>query len=289
MGQKREEARAAKEWSESDKIRDDLKNMGVELFDKEKMWRAKGGMSGVIIGYRGSAGPTDLEICTLVVQREKARQSGDFGTADMIRDELKKVGVEVSDKEKVWRVTDGRGGRVPSWDTLVDGSRADSGQFQITTSLQHSIPRHDTQQVGLSSTFDLQNQIVQAALANSQNPATAVRTLQLLQQAATECQLVSKPQWGGLTTCEPKPDPELEEALNFCNQCKASGHYVADTEIMWLVKLREKFRQSKDFASADRLRNSMKNSLGVELFEKEKRWSLNDGRQGSIPLWNSIV
>jgi len=113
--QQREQARANKDFTRSDEIREELKTMGVEVFDKEKMWRSTSGASGVILGYHARGGPTDLEITTLVVQREKVRQSGDFGTSDMIRNELRAVGVEIYDKEKIWKASDGRQGPVPTW------------------------------------------------------------------------------------------------------------------------------------------------------------------------------
>lgn len=113
--QQREQARSVKDFARSDEIRDELKSLGVEIYDREKMWRAKNGASGVIMGYHGPNGPTDLEINTLIIQREKARQINDFSTGDMIRDELKAVGVEIFDKEKIWRTKDGRQGTVPGW------------------------------------------------------------------------------------------------------------------------------------------------------------------------------
>jgi hypothetical protein len=119
--QQREQARAQKDFARSDEVRDELKALGVEVFDKEKMWRAKNGLAGCIIGFSAEGVATDLEITTLVVQREKARQSSDFGTADMVRMELRAAGVEIYDKEKVWKVADGRQGPVPSWTQIQAG------------------------------------------------------------------------------------------------------------------------------------------------------------------------
>merc|ERR1719262_226053 len=102
--------------------------MGVEVFDKDKMWKSKNGLSGIVIGYRSGGngdkqpgGPTDVEISTIVQQREKARHQSDWTTADMIRDELKQWGVEIYDKDKIWKCSDGRNGMVPSWDQVSAG------------------------------------------------------------------------------------------------------------------------------------------------------------------------
>merc|ERR1712151_409551 len=85
------------------------------------------------------------------------------------------------------------------------------------------------------------------------------------------------------------PSAEAAEALNFMSDCQVTGRRVEENEIEWLVGIREKCRFKKDFSSSDELRNSMRNMLGIELFEKEKRWTIQDGRQGSIPMFNSIM
>jgi len=82
--------------------------------------------------------------------------------------------------------------------------------------------------------------------------------------------------------------PELQKAMEIMQDCTATGRIPQDSEIDWLVGIREKMRQSKDFATADEIRNALRNNLGVELYEKEKRWSTADGRQGFIPLWRDI-
>lgn len=283
--QQREQARASKDWAQSDKLREELKALGVEVFDKEKMWRSKSGSSGVIIGYRGSAGPTDLEISTLVVQRERARQSSDFATGDMIRDELKAVGVEINDRDKTWRCTDGRQGPVPSWSAIQVGV-GEGGPVQQTLMAPPAVQQ---------ATASLQNQVVQAALAAAQNPVSAVRTLQLLQQATASAVPVKGVSRAVTTPVAPGPaavtsptNPEMQEALQFISECQATGRPAQDSEIDWLVSIREKCRQGKDFAAADELRNALRSSLGVELYEKEKKWAANDGRQGIIPMWNAL-
>mmetsp|Transcript_35658 Transcript_35658/g.76037 ORF Transcript_35658/g.76037 Transcript_35658/m.76037 type:complete len:103 (-) Transcript_35658:124-432(-) len=80
---------------------------------------------------------------------------------------------------------------------------------------------------------------------------------------------------------------EAQEAVNFISQ--SQGRMLSDQEIEWLVGMRERVRQNKDFSSSDELRNLMRNALGIELLEKEKRWQASDGRQGVIPLWTSLA
>jgi len=261
----RETARSMKDFAKSDKLRDELAALGIDVFDKDKMWRSQDGRCGVIIGYRGDAGPSDIEISTLVVQREKARKAADYATADLIRSELKEVGVEIFDRDKTWRCRDGRCGPVPSWDHM---------EGNVNPSL--ALPGH----CRVSS--DVQGQIIQLALNNAADPVTAARTLHLLQSVAgpKKCvQVCSAPAPSG---------PEFQESLAFCSQCKATGRTPTDAEIQWLVEAREQMRFKKAYANADTLRESMK-GLGIELVEKEKRWSCNDGRQGSIPMFGSFA
>jgi len=82
--------------------------------------------------------------------------------------------------------------------------------------------------------------------------------------------------------------PEFQQAMQIMAECASSGRVAEDSEVEWLIGIREKLRYKKDFQSADDMRNSLRNSMGVELYEKEKRWATADGRQGTIPLWNSL-
>jgi len=325
--QQREQARSVKDFARSDEIRDELKSLGVEIYDREKMWRAKNGASGVIMGYHGPNGPTDLEISTLIMQREKARQINDFATGDMIRDELKAVGVEIFDKEKKWTTKDGRQGTVPGWTsggaggTAVTTSGGAGGANGLLPQLQTQLQSPRTTLVasnggataaaaalnpGNIAINVLQAQVVQAALAASTTPEGAVRTLQLLNLAAgafNEPVVIHQAVTPAPATIPaPKsnkppatapgtapPSAEATEAMNFMAESQSTGRQVQDAEIEWLVGIREKCRFKKDFSSSDELRNAMRNMLGIELFEKEKRWTIPDGRQGTIPMFNSVM
>mmetsp|Transcript_98075 Transcript_98075/g.311023 ORF Transcript_98075/g.311023 Transcript_98075/m.311023 type:complete len:429 (+) Transcript_98075:63-1349(+) len=319
----REQARAAKDWTQSDKLREELRALGVEISDRDKMWKSASGAAGVIIGYRGAGGPSDLEISTLVVQREKARHSGDYVTSDMIRNELRAVGVEINDREKVWRSSAGRHGNIPTrGGNQQSGTAAtqavavpQAGAVPTLTLGPAAVAAPATVQ---GSTASLQNQVIQAALAAAQDPANAARTLQLLQQASAgvapavapgvapvmapgvapgvaPVQALVAPQQTLMALPAPvaatpsKPTPECQEAVDFVHSCQATGRSPMDAEIDWLVGLREKFRQAKDFVSADALRNSMRNVLSIQIHEKEKKWVAADGREGVIPMWNTLV
>eukprot|EP00408_Alexandrium_pacificum_P009233 CAMPEP_0171231198 /NCGR_PEP_ID=MMETSP0790-20130122/39781_1 /TAXON_ID=2925 /ORGANISM="Alexandrium catenella, Strain OF101" /LENGTH=406 /DNA_ID=CAMNT_0011697419 /DNA_START=81 /DNA_END=1301 /DNA_ORIENTATION=- len=281
----REQARAQKDFTQADTYREELKALGVDIFDKEKMWRSKMGASGVIIGYRGGAGPTDLEISTLVVQREKARQNNDYNTSDMIRNELRAVGVEIKDREKIWVASDGRQGPVPTWSAVMAGGDTPGfAQGMAAT----------TGGMAASNSNSLRDQVVQAALAAASNPNNALKTLQMLQQVggAPPSAMAPKPtraaQPAQARAAPTATDPECIEAITFVSSCQAAGRAPTDAEIDWLVGLREKFRSQKAFNDADALRQEMRGTLGIELDEKTKQWSCSDGRQGVIPMWSSM-
>jgi len=123
-------AKMARDFDTADRLRDDLRRMGVEVFDKERTWRVGpgggggkgggsfgGGKGGTGHDYRrdddGSA-PCDLDrINSMLAERMRAKMARDFGTADRIRDDLRRLGVEVFDKERTWRIgpSAGMGGK----------------------------------------------------------------------------------------------------------------------------------------------------------------------------------
>ena len=99
-------------------MREQLRAKGVEVFDKTHEWRASDGRHGVIISG-GSSGqavgacePSDTEIIIKIEEREKARAAKDFTTSDRKRDELRAAGVDVFDKQRLWKTNDGRQGRI---------------------------------------------------------------------------------------------------------------------------------------------------------------------------------
>mmetsp|Transcript_94522 Transcript_94522/g.187307 ORF Transcript_94522/g.187307 Transcript_94522/m.187307 type:complete len:442 (-) Transcript_94522:30-1355(-) len=326
----REQARSNKDFTRSDEIREELKQLGVEVYDKEKMWRAKNGASGVIIGWHSKTGPTDLEITTLVVQREKARQSSDWATSDMIRNELRAVGVEIYDKEKVWKVQDGRQGPVPSWQDCQP-CQARGGMVmaspQMTPNMIAALGMQNMS-LAIGGAANLQSQVLQAAIAASKDPASAALTLQLLQQqaaggvaavggqslmgggamASTGAMAGAGAMAGGAMAGRAmggvmaggamattmggvggSQSPEYQKAIEILNDIATSGRAAPDSEIEYLVGVREKLRQAKEFQTADEFRNMLRSTLRIELFEKEKRWQTSDGRQGAIPLWSDIM
>merc|ERR1711865_845345 len=69
------------------------------------------------------------------------------------------------------------------------------------------------------------------------------------------------------------PSGALQEALDWIGHCQATGHQPDDSEITWVVETRERLRHKKDFQGADAVREKLMSTLGVEIIQKENRWS----------------
>lgn len=287
--QQREQARAAKDFARSDSIRDELRGLGAEVYDKEKMWRHQAiGTSGVIIGYLGDGEPTNLEVETLVVQRERARHGKDYAEADMIRNELKARGVEIYDKDKVWKTTSGRSGGIPDWN-IFDGN---GGPPMAPPTVSHN---------AYGAVEMTPQAILRAAIAaQAVNPAATAQILHSLQAIAHAPPM---PLGRGRVPIPAPPAPappaprggghagtsaDVGHALLMARQIQAANRGISDGEIENLVGTREKLRQSRDFAGGDAVRECLR-GLGVEMHEKDKRWSTTDGRHGAIPSWSDLA
>lgn len=95
----RANAREKKDFATSDKIRDEVTGLGVTLEDRsgETGFRVESGVDGSTLVDN---------LMQLVIQiRATARENKDFGTSDMIRDELAKASITLEDRsgETSWR------------------------------------------------------------------------------------------------------------------------------------------------------------------------------------------
>lgn len=113
----REQARQASDYEKADKLREELKQEGVSLFDKEKVWWSTDGHVGIMPSWdtdRGHDQLSDGAIVLLIRERENARGLKDFQRSDSIRASLKKWGVVLYDKTKSYQLGDGRTGSLES-------------------------------------------------------------------------------------------------------------------------------------------------------------------------------
>merc|ERR1712086_952316 len=157
----REQLRHQKQWQQADMVRDQLRQLGVTLDDKDKRWTSSDGKSGAIPTWndienggggggsmpsmpsmmvQGGYAPVQSmmpsmmpeyppmmggmmpapqggsDIDSLVKQREQLRHQKQWQQADMVRDQLRQLGVTLDDKDKRWTGSDGKSGAIPTWD-----------------------------------------------------------------------------------------------------------------------------------------------------------------------------
>mmetsp|Transcript_27655 Transcript_27655/g.87887 ORF Transcript_27655/g.87887 Transcript_27655/m.87887 type:complete len:476 (-) Transcript_27655:384-1811(-) len=259
----RERARASQDFAAADGLRVRLLRMGVEVFDAERTWRANDGRQGVIVTGGGEivhCGLTDTEVQVRVQAREEARAQRDWERADCLRDELRRLGVELVDSEQKWRTTDGR-----------------MGPYALPQQLQWLAP-------GCNS---------EAPAAGA--PGGATETPGIL-QAAQEALARLREQYV-LQQEPPGQPPELygaaagqahaaaaqaqAQAQGAVGQAPAVAPALSDASIQALVAGREAVREGQDFEAADAIRQDLRQH-GVEVWDEQGAWGASDGRQGPI-------
>jgi len=237
----RESCRQARRFAESDAIREELRTMGVELYDKEKEWRCRDGRRGVLF----TAGPqecmfTDQEIVERINDREQARKSKEWERADIIRDELRRAGVELDDKEMCWRTASGRMG-------TYAGNRPRPLAGVTIRKLVAERERLRANQ-DYDAADDLRKQLLSLGVELFDN--------ERLWRTADG-------QQGVIITGGHEVD------------CK-----LTNSEIATRVTEREAARSQKNWAQADAIREELRRQ-GAELLDHQRVWCTTDGRHAS--------
>ena len=125
------QAKKARDFAKADAMRETLRQAGVEVFDRDKVWRAlpppdsaASGAGGPPLAapsknsqlhYRRAEDdhkPVDIRaVEALLDERLNCKMQRNFARADQLRDQLKQMhNVEVHDTERVWHVSRGGGG-----------------------------------------------------------------------------------------------------------------------------------------------------------------------------------
>jgi len=278
----RERARANKQFEEADRLREELKGLGVDLQDKEKLWSQSGsGRRGVILGYQAD-GPTALEVQALVYRRERARQDGDYELGDLIRRELQLHKVNIFDKDKTFKGPNGLSGVVPSWSEVSGGAAAPAAALQakappiVITARPLTVSQNDPRVSAVLA--------IMPELAPLFTVVPAVRGRAALHVAAP----ASMPARSTVPMVSANSGPVSSDAQKALQWIKTKGQgRVKDADIKWLVSLRERVRSHKDFKGADQIREAMR-AVGMDVNDKDKTWSVSDGRSGPIPAWSDV-
>jgi cysteinyl-tRNA synthetase len=258
----RSQSRQDRNFAESDRIYNELSQMGVTVFDREMKWFVGRGGRGRGGAGRGGAGqgrggtfqsgfqrraatrqvytresgdvyPVDVAaVEQLIEQRVALRLSRDFEGADRLRDRLKEeFGVYVVDPELKWYV--GSGARARDRDLYADGERSERRSAQSESAR------------GLPADPDFAR--------------SARRT-----QGKRERQSVTRS-----SKAEPYRRAPSDRAT-------LSASTVAEIEEMVDRRLRAKL--AKDFGSADALLGELRSMHGVAISDDQRLWRA-DGEQ----------
>merc|ERR1719345_673229 len=188
---------------------------------------------------------SDEDIAREVAQREKFRSNKDFQNADAVRAHLKNLGIEIYDKERSWKCSDGRSGVVPTFQEvdvlLANGGLAAAGGYGAP----------------------------QGYAAAPQGYAAAAPQ----GYGAPQGYAAAPPQ--GYAAAAPQ---------GYAQPTGGAPGAMSDEDIAREVAQRERFRASKDFPSADAVRTYLKGA-GIEIYDKERSWKSNDGRSGVVPTF----
>mmetsp|Transcript_119906 Transcript_119906/g.339892 ORF Transcript_119906/g.339892 Transcript_119906/m.339892 type:complete len:476 (+) Transcript_119906:207-1634(+) len=240
----REALRQARRFPESDAIREQLRGMGVELYDKEREWRCRDGRRGVLF----TAGAihcqlNDSDIHEIIVQREDARTGKDWGQADRLRDDLRRQGVELDDRIRTWRTASGRSGTY-------------SGQ--------------STQSAAMLTEAEIRSMVAERERSRAaQDFATADELRRRLLRLGVEL-FDSERTWRA---------NDGRQGVIVTGGIEIVQCTLYDSEINARIEARELARAQKDWERADAERDDLRR-LGVELMDSEQKWRTTDGRTG---------
>lgn len=283
----REDARKAKEWDRADASRDALRHLGVELDDKESVWRTSSGRSGTYTGMPIQQQMTGAEIRRFVAERERHRAAQDFDSADDLRRHLAAHGVEVFDNERLWRTSNGQQGVIVTGGHEVDCYLTDAeietrvAQREEARSAKNWLQADATRDTLRSLGVELLDAQKQWCTTDGRHgnysggtvdfqlmPMKSDQTTSTLAQVATLLAAALSP--GGTTT----------SGQNYSTMPQGSATF-SEPAIIALVHGRERARERHDWQAADAIRADLR-SHGVEVRDKEKAWRSNDGRSGPI-------
>lgn len=295
--ERREKARADKNWPTADAIRDDLATRGVQVMDREDLWQC-GDMVGL---YSASYNIKDSAIRLIMEIREEARQAKNFDSSDTIRDMLKQAGIEIKDKEGIWWSTrDGRRGNIQETarSGVIQNGPAPNGagaQAARPQARSRSPRRVHGQSHGHHGHGDRGAYPAPpapgAGYAHGHGVGAAYHHPAAPSRGAP-------PPPPGMPAYGAPPPPQMmphHHAAHYGAYPPAAPHhqvahhhaaaYGAEGVFFrlqdFLVR-REEYRNARDFAASDKIRDVLE-MVGVHLKDKEKRWNTLDGRSGDFP------
>mmetsp|Transcript_121089 Transcript_121089/g.342610 ORF Transcript_121089/g.342610 Transcript_121089/m.342610 type:complete len:439 (-) Transcript_121089:28-1344(-) len=264
----RERFRSIQDFASADHVRQHLLQVGVEIYDNDRIWRSKSGLQGVIItgGHEVECRLSDEQIANSVAQREAARAAKNWGEADAIRDELRRHGVELLDNAKQWCTTDGRSASYAGGPALPHNQQAPAMTAIVGTSHEAMLAH---------------NRDVLAALAGAP-PAAAVPPPEVNPAMCTSREAMLAHNQAVLASLAGSLALQQQPVATTPQPAAATTSLTfSDASINAMIGGRERARERKDWDAADSIRADLR-SHGIEVWDKEKVWRVSDGRSGTI-------
>ena len=263
---RREQARFARDFESADRLREHMARMNVTLDDQNKVWRSTDGRSGPIIAVNvselhaqkaASAGATTLadeKIERLVQEREHARFTSDYKTADRLRDELEKHGVHLDTKENRWQAADGRSGQI--------------GPVNISAAHAQKAARAGAPRLSIE---EVEKTLVHREQARARRDYKAA---DVLRDQLEKHGVYLDPKENKWHSADGRTGAILVSTL-------------CDEEIGKILANRQAARLRHDYKAADRLRDQL-NEQCVSVDDKKNLWDAADGRKGQIEPFTCI-
>jgi cysteinyl-tRNA synthetase len=261
----------SRDFSNADRIQEQLFSAGVAVHDGMKIWRADGEGFGDIVNDNGKPGrergsrndrnrpyeqsPFSLEtndvdaIQALVAQRTEAKMIRNFGLADALRDELREdFNVEVDDRKRLWSVGGDFGGR--------DNRRA-PGPFQLAPWSEAPEDLEEIQR--LVQMRDAARADRDFATADDIRDELADRNI-FIDDKAREFSL------------GPNPAVRQSRTQQRQNFVMSALSELPDNaaEIQRLVEMRDAARADRDYATADQIRDELVEDFNVFIDDRSR-------------------
>jgi hypothetical protein len=264
---RREQVRFARDFESADRLREQLARMNVTLDDQNKVWRSTDGRSGPITAVNvselhaqkaASAGATTLadeKIERLVQEREHARFTSDYTTADRLRDELETHGVHLDTKENRWQAADGRSGQI--------------GPVNISAAHAQKAARAGAPRL---SNVEVEKTLMHREQARARRDYKAA---DVLRDQLEKHGVYLDPKENKWHSADGRTGAILVSTL-------------CDEEIGKILANRQAARLRHDYKAADRLRDQL-NEQCVSVDDKKNLWDAADGRNGQIEPFTCML
>ena len=272
MMAERDEARAVRDYATADAIRDQLQEtLGVAVDDDMRQWwvgeRTDKGAQG---GGRGGGGPAWSRFDTgnaaevdedmvlgMLSEREAARRSRDYATADNLRDALEEEwGVVVDDDTKEWWVGKRTDNRDRKFGGRERGGRARGGRDRATD-YRGGMARGSPRQ------FYTSGRPRNDGYGSQWNDGYGSRN-----------------DWSSRANRVQVP---------FSQPFVRSGgddSPVDEATVTEILDERETARRSRDYRTADRLRDTLAQEFGVTVDDDERQWWVGDRKGNRVRKFN---